>query len=117
VSTYAESGDSWQWLHGKVFAVELKEHPRILNLAHDHVAYDEYFTEPHASVNRDFTRVVFGSNWDIKSKTDVDTYLIEVPKNLTAPAPLGDASNPPVPSGDAPMPPVASGSSPTPPHP
>jgi hypothetical protein len=85
-STYAEGGGPWQWLHGKVFAFELKEHPRIVNLAHHHVAYNEYFTEPHATVNRDLTRVVFGSNWEKNSKTDVDTYLIEIPKRVTAPA-------------------------------
>jgi hypothetical protein len=81
VSTYAASGPA-QWLHGKVMAVELKEHPRVIELAANHVVYDEYFTEPHASVNRDFTRVVFDSNWDIKTQTDVDTYLIELPKAL-----------------------------------
>lgn len=84
-STYGEGGGPWQWLHGKVFAIELKEHPRIINIAHHHVFHDEYWTEPHASVNRDFTKVVFGSNWEVKSKTDIDTYLVELPKVLTAP--------------------------------
>ena len=81
VSTYAPTG-GFVWLHGKVMAVELKEHPRVIELASHHEVYDEYFTEPHASVNRDFTRVVFDSNWDIKTPTDVDTYLIELPKAL-----------------------------------
>lgn len=85
VSTYKEGGGPWQWLHGKVFAMELKANPRIINIAHHHAINDEYFTEPHASVNRDFTRAVFGSNWDIKSKSDIDTYLIELPEVLTAP--------------------------------
>lgn len=85
MSTYAESGGAWQWLHGKIFAVELKDHPRVIDLAHHHVAYNEYFTEPHASVNRDFTRVAFGSNWETKSKTDIDTYVIELPKALLSP--------------------------------
>jgi hypothetical protein len=80
-STYGSTG-SLEWLHGKVMAIELKEHPRVLELASTHVVYDEYFTEPHASVNRDFTRVVFGSNWGIKTPTDIDTYLIELPKAL-----------------------------------
>ncbi|MGZ5260741.1 MAG: hypothetical protein ACXWC0_24240, partial [Burkholderiales bacterium] len=86
LSTYAETGNVWEWLHGKIFAVELKEHPRVINLAHHHVAYNEYFTEPHASVNRDFTRVSFGSNWETKSKSDIDTYLIELPQSITATA-------------------------------
>lgn len=84
-STYAESGGRWEWLHGKVFALELREHPRIINLAHHHVSYNEYFTEPHASVNRDFTRIVFNSNWESGSKTDIDTYLIELPKGVIPP--------------------------------
>jgi hypothetical protein len=81
-STYAEGGGPLQWLHAKVFAIELAPNPRVVLLAHDHVVYAEYFTEPHASVNRDFTRVVFNSNWDTGSKTDVDAYLIELPKGL-----------------------------------
>jgi WD40 repeat protein len=79
VSTYAPSGPL-QWFHGKVFAVELAEKPRVVHLAHHHSIYNEYFTEPHATVNRDFTRVVFNSNWDVNSKTDVDAYLVELPR-------------------------------------
>lgn len=86
ISTYNEGGGPWQWMHGKVFAMELKPQPRVINLAHHHTKYNEYFTEPHASVNRDFTRVVFGSNWETGSKTDIDTYLLELPKALTAPS-------------------------------
>ena len=32
-----------------------------------------YWTEPHASVNRDFTRVAYTSNWDVSTGTDVGT--------------------------------------------
>jgi hypothetical protein len=85
VSTYGETKEPWQWLHGKVFAMELKEKPRIAHLAHHHSLYNEYFTEPHAAINRDFTRAVFGSNWDTKSKSDIDTYMIEIPAGITAP--------------------------------
>jgi hypothetical protein len=68
-----------QWLHGKVLAVELKAGGRIVQLAHHHSVYDEYWTEPQASVNRDFTRILFNSNWDRRSKEDVDAYMILVP--------------------------------------
>jgi len=85
LSTYKEVGGPWQWLHGKVFAVELKPNPRIVNIAHHHVAYNEYFTEPHASVNREFTRIVFNSNWDNNSKTDVDTFMVELPLKALPP--------------------------------
>ena len=81
-STYRESGGPLQWMHSKVFAVELTQRPRVIQLAHHHAVYNEYFTEPHASVNRDFTRVVFGSNWDSGSKTDIDTYLVELPRGV-----------------------------------
>ncbi len=85
ISTYGEHGGPWEWPHAKIFAVELKEHPRVINIANHHDIYNEYFTEPHASVNRDFTRVLFNSNWEVNSKTDVDAYLIELPKVLTSP--------------------------------
>jgi hypothetical protein len=79
MSTYADGGGSRQWMHRKVFAVELKNSPRIINIAHHHVVDAKYWTEPHATVNRDFTRILFNSNWGVKSETDVDTYLVELP--------------------------------------
>jgi hypothetical protein len=79
VSTYADYNGARQWLHRKVYAVELKTNPRIYHLAHHHSVPNGYWTEPHASVNRDFTRISFSSNWDINSKSDIDTYMIELP--------------------------------------
>lgn len=73
-----------QWLHRKVFAVQLKSNPKILNLAHDHAAYAKYWTEPQASVNRDFTRILFNSNWDTPSELDVDAYMIVLPRGAMA---------------------------------
>ncbi|OGH70159.1 MAG: hypothetical protein A2754_00640 [Candidatus Magasanikbacteria bacterium RIFCSPHIGHO2_01_FULL_47_8] len=80
VSTYADYGGPRQWLHRKIFAVELTANPRILNIAHHHVdPYSEqYWDEPHASVNRDFTKIMFNSNWNA-GNTDVDDYIIELP--------------------------------------
>lgn len=84
VSTYAEGGAAApQWLHRKVMAVELKAQPRVLSLAHTRTEYRKYFTAPVASVNRDFTRVLFNSNWGAVSETDVDAYMIELPPSLT----------------------------------
>jgi len=81
MSTYQDDGGTSkrQWLHRKVFAVELKPNGRVVMLAHHHAVAAGYWTEPHGSVNRDFTRVVFNSNWDNKSESDVDTYMIELP--------------------------------------
>lgn len=77
VSTYADYGkNGQQWLHRRLFAVELKARPRIVHLAHHHSRYAKYWTEPHASVNRDFTRLLFNSNWGTASETDVDAYMV-----------------------------------------
>jgi len=82
ISTYAASTSNHLWLHEKIMAVELAPNPTIVNLAHHHSRFNEYWTEPHASVNRDFTRVLFNSNWGTNSSTDVDAYLIQLPPDL-----------------------------------
>ncbi len=79
VSTYAENGAAGQqWLHRKVMAVQLAANPTILTLAHHRSIYNGYWTEPHASVNRDFTRILFTSNWQSGSAEDVDAYMVEI---------------------------------------
>jgi len=84
VSTYAESG-TLAWLHGKVMAVQLKADPVVYTLAHHRATRESYWTSPVASVNRDFTRVVFNSNWGVKSETDVDAYVVEIPSGALKP--------------------------------
>lgn len=81
VSTYAEgpAGSAKKWLHRKVMAVQLAANPTIYNLAFHRTAYNGYWTAPVASVNRDFTRVTFNSNWGTGSDVDVDAYTIEIP--------------------------------------
>jgi len=81
LSTYADNSGDRQWFHRKVMAVELKADPRIYNLAFTHNVDNEYFTEPHASVNLDFTKVVFNSNWGTGSAKDVDAYMVEIPSD------------------------------------
>lgn len=76
VSTYAERKQSWYTT--KVFAIELKANPRILNIAHTYNKYSTYWTEPHAVVNRDFTQILFNSNWG-SGNEDGDVYLITLP--------------------------------------
>ncbi len=88
VSTYADGGRGGrQWLHRKLLAVELKASPRIVNLGFHQSRYAKYWTEPHASVNRDFSRVVFNSNWGVASETDVDAYMLVVPPQALSPRP------------------------------
>ena len=88
VSTYADYGrGGQQWLHRKLFAVELKTNPSILNLAHHQSIHTKYFTEPQASVNRDFTRILFSSNWGIASESGVDAYMLILPGDSLASRP------------------------------
>ena len=79
VSTYADSGGALKWLHRKILAVQLTANPKIYTLAHHRSGANGYWTTPVASVNRDFTRVAFNSNWGTGSETDVDDYVIEIP--------------------------------------
>jgi hypothetical protein len=79
VSTFNHSGSTEQWLHERIMAVELKANPRMINLAHHHSHYNEYWTQPQATVSRDFSRVMFTSNWGSTSATDVDGYMLVLP--------------------------------------
>jgi hypothetical protein len=61
ISTYGPN--STEWLHQKLFLVEL-ENGRILNVAHDHYgpgapSFGNYYKEPHASISRDGTQILF----------------------------------------------------------
>ncbi len=95
LSTYANYGGPEMWLHQRVMAVELKANPRIINLAHHRSIFNGYWTEPHASVSRDFSRVLFTSNWGTTSNLDVDAFMIRLPTSLlggTEPAPVPSCS-------------------------
>lgn len=81
MSTYQDGGGPKQWLHRKVMLVEMKAKPRIINLAHHHTNPNGFWTEPHATANRDMTKILFNTNWDVKTDLDVDTYLIQIPRN------------------------------------
>lgn len=81
MSTYASKGPE-QPLHGRVLAVELVEDPRVVELARHHSRFSNYWTAPVATVNRQFTRVLFNSNWGSGREGDMDVYLIVVPPAL-----------------------------------
>lgn len=85
ISTFAEHGGSVQWLHRKVFAVELAPDPAIHGIAYHRSVYDGYFTAPMATVNADFTRILFNSNWHTKTGQDVDAYMVELPPDALVP--------------------------------
>ena len=86
ISTYGNHGSpNRQWLHEKLMAVQLKANPIIYNLAFHRSRDAGYWTEPVASVNRDFTRVVYNSNWGADSQSDVDSYEIDIPVGALTP--------------------------------
>ena len=84
VSTYnGARPTSATWMDDQVFAVELRAGGRVARLAHTHSLYDEnieqdYWAEPHATVNRDFTRVLFTTNWGRSGTEETEMYLIEL---------------------------------------
>ena len=43
----------------------------------------DYWAEPHASVNPDFTRVVFTSNWGCSGAGEVEMFMIELAPDWT----------------------------------
>jgi hypothetical protein len=93
LSTYADykdDGEDRKWFHRKVMAMELTADPTIYNLAftrNDNLVFSEdnrdhrYWSEPQASVNRDFTKVLFNSSWGATSGFDVDAYMVEIPSD------------------------------------
>jgi hypothetical protein len=76
------------WMDDQVFAVELKRGGRVARLAHTQALVDEtqehdYWAEPHASVNPDFTRVLFTTNWGRSGTGEVETFLVALPQDWT----------------------------------
>jgi hypothetical protein len=90
VSTYSGGyPEAFTWMDDQVFAIELKAGGRVVHLAHTHSRVDpemehDYWAEPHASVNHDFTRVLFTSNWGRSGSEQVEMYLIELPPEWMA---------------------------------
>ncbi len=86
VSTYNGSQPSATWMDDQVFALELKPGGRVVRFAHSRSLVDEnqehdYWAEPHASTNQDFTRILFTSNWGRSGSEEVDMYMIGLPKD------------------------------------
>jgi len=76
----------------QAFAIELKPKGRVVRLARTHSLVDQnqehdYWAEPQGSVNHDFTRVLFTSNWGSSGTEKVDLYMISLPSNWTSSVP------------------------------
>jgi hypothetical protein len=87
VSTYSGGyPENHTWMDDQVFALQLKNNGQVVRLAHTHSLVDEnqehdYWAEPQASANPDFTRIVFTSNWGRSGTDQVDMYMIRLPEN------------------------------------
>jgi hypothetical protein len=86
ISTHDDDVAVHTWMDDQVFAIELKASGRVVRLAHTHSVVDEnqpseyyYWAEPHASVNTDFTRVVFTTNWGRFDTGEVEMFMIALP--------------------------------------
>jgi hypothetical protein len=84
VSTHDDSTASHAWMDDQVFAIELKAGGRLARLAHTRSLVNpkmehDYWAEPQATVNRDFTRVLFTTNWGRSGTDQVETMMIELP--------------------------------------
>lgn len=87
VSTYADNSNygsvspasPQQPMYRKVMAVELKAGGRVLNIAHTQSGrdYGGYFGEHQATVNLDFTRVVWAANFG--SGTRIENVMVGLP--------------------------------------
>jgi len=90
VSTHDDDVAVHTWMDDQVFAIELLPGGRVVRLAHTHSVVDEnqpseyyYWAEPHASVNPDFTRVVFTTNWGRFDTGEVEMFMIALPPDWT----------------------------------
>jgi hypothetical protein len=85
ISTYnGGHPDDATWMDDQVFALELKPKGRVVRLAHTHSVVDrdqehDYWAEPQATVNQDFTRILFTSNWGRSGSDVVETYMVILP--------------------------------------
>lgn len=83
VSTHDADTASSTWMDDQVFAIELRPHGRVARLAHTRSLVDpemehDYWAEPQATTNRDFTRILFTSNWGRSGSEEVEMYLVEL---------------------------------------
>ena len=85
VSTFDMRDEDPQWLYQRIWLVQLQANPRIYPLGFHQsklkpaAGSDNYWAEPHATINKNGTRVVFNSNWNSDTVIDVDVYAIDIP--------------------------------------
>jgi hypothetical protein len=90
VSTHDGDVASHTWMDDQVFALELQPQGQVVHLAHTHSLIDEaqehdYWAEPHASANRDLSRVLFTTNWNRSGTDQVEMFMIALPQGWWRP--------------------------------
>lgn len=92
VSYFDGDPATYTWMDDAIFAIELRPGGRVVRLAHHHSRVDpdqehDYWAEPHASVNQDFTRILFTSNWGRSGTGEVDVFVIQLEQDWTGQIP------------------------------
>ena len=77
ISHYAGSTVN-AWYNQEVFLAKLDTNPVIVRLAKHQSNPADYWSQPHATISRDASKVVWGSNWG-GAVLDLDTYMATVP--------------------------------------
>lgn len=84
ISHYTTSQNN-DWYENEVFLAKLDGSSTIVRLAKHHSdvtviddSGEDYWRQPHATISRDGTRVIWGSNWDNNNR-DLDSYMITLP--------------------------------------
>jgi hypothetical protein len=87
VSTYGAKqpppGQIHSWLDTQLFMLQLQENPAVWRIAHtqayqsdEYMGDKNYFAEAYATINKEGSRVYFGSNWGDFTPEYTDTYLV-----------------------------------------
>ncbi len=66
------------WYNQEVFLAKLDTSPVIVRLAKHQSNPADYWAQPHATISRDASKVVWGSNWG-GAVLDIDTWMATVP--------------------------------------
>lgn len=87
VSTYnGARPQNATWMDDQLFAIEIKPSGRVIRLAHTHSLVagqdqHDYWAEPQATVDRNFTRILYTTNWGRAGTEQVETFLLLLPQN------------------------------------
>ena len=84
LSTYncsaGNSAEQATRLCDRISLIELNKNPRIIPVAWTHSSGENYYAEPHGSLNNDGSRIYFNSDWGKQGMVDV--YRIDIPTSI-----------------------------------